>query len=270
MKLERHQALVYKKTLAGQTHPYLVQIDAEKAAVVKLICQHGCVCLKEYLAICMARVLRLNTLTPIQVSISRDFVEELPQNSSYAHAFSRHAAPAFGTYYETGLVTPEPEVLGSPDLRKELLTIFCFDLLIRNFDRLLRNPNLLEKHQGKQTQIWVIDHEAAFPYSLDATDGGLWTLSTEEYFKIQGHCTYQPLRAAFKLEYAWCSQAVYQVVQTFKTAFAFDSPFWDQVWQATPLPWRNKDEYAKIKSHISAVGEHSTEMVEMIREVLSR
>ena len=270
MTLELHQALIYKKKLAGQTQPHLVQIDAEKAAVVKLICQHGCICLKEYLAICMARALGLHTLTPIQVSISRDFVEDLPQNSSYAHAFSCHAAPAFGTYYETGLVTPEPEVLGSPDLRTELLTIFCFDLLIRNFDRLIRNPNLLVKHQGKQPQIWVIDHEAAFPYSLDATDGGLWTLSPEESLKIQGHCTYQPLRTAFELEYALCSQVVYQVVQTFKTAFAFESPFWDQVWQATPLLWRNEDEYAKIRSHISAVGAHSTEMAEMIRGGLSR
>jgi hypothetical protein len=130
---------------------------------------------KEIIANVLAQAfeIRVPNLALIQVPLF--IIEEMKQNPAYEKPELK-AGYYYGcayientASYQAGLVTNTYETW-------ELATIFAFDVLIRNFDRRTKKPNILFKEE----EFILIDHDLA----LDITKDYTWYKSNQTYQKV--------------------------------------------------------------------------------------
>lgn len=257
-----HQVVEVKEKLKGQTAPYAVVLDTDQEAVIKLICQQGCVCFKEYLAIQMAKKLGFPTLTPLQLKIPPELLKTLPRDQWIYQQMNRHTLlPAFGTLYLPATRQVMAQDLKKPALWPEICRIFCFDLLIRNFDRKPVNPNLLFRtDQGPQ--IVLIDHEMAFQHAKQP-----WKLNQNERFEMQQHLCFAPLKEKLTQDYARQTQTIHAFMN--EVDAQINTNFWQMVQKNVPQSWLKPNDLTAIQQTIAGIIKHKTEFMKTILEVLT-
>jgi len=175
IRIRRVRAASVLKVLSfGRTKPCLIVGTDEEGNDVEVVVKWragmelkatGLVC--ELMAALLADDLDLHVPKPFLVEVEEGFlaaittreVSEVPdfaRNSVGLNFGSRWLSPGFHTW-PSGKHVP---LL----LRPDAADIFGFDVLIQNPDRRQDNPNLLTNGE----QIYVLDHELAFPFLAGA------------------------------------------------------------------------------------------------------
>jgi hypothetical protein len=168
--------------------------------------------------------------------------------------FQRSPGLNFGSKTLTGVPIFQPSV--QSDLISEAMSIFCFDMLIRNSDRRVANPNLFHT----SSSLIVFDHEQAFPYSHpQMLLGGLpapWDLN-EPW--IKQHVLYSDLK-----KYGMPGD-----IDTFISELdMLSDDFLATIEEQIPVAWR-AEELSNISAYIISARNNAAKFKRSLQEVLA-
>ncbi len=145
--------IVSVKTSNG-LKPYVAKIFAQND-----IDQKNALC-REVYATVLARELELNVPDSCLIEFPADFRSSLSETGKVTLK-QRHDRYAFGTEYLEGATTYSPS-LNTKDFEPyEIESIYAFDVVINNFDRTPRKPNILLYDRT----YYLIDHELSLVYT---------------------------------------------------------------------------------------------------------
>lgn len=162
----------------------------------------------------------------------------------------------FGSKYKIAakiFSSPVPDTLHS-----EAVRIFCFDMLIGNPDRRVRNPNVFQETD----HLEVFDHEQAFPYSLPGTFlGGFppgWIFIKEKWHKW--HVFYSSIRKRD------CNVEIDQFMNLVDN---LSTEILDIIEEQIPSEWNAGNELVHIRDYLLNIRENSELFKRSLQEVLA-
>ena len=234
-----------------QKGEYVVKINSSERMSVNAA-------LREFLASLIAIELEIPTPFPAIIEITKEFVQTRLGFDDYAR-FEKSIGLNYGNkFLGENVVQFMPRDPGSYEgFRKNLQEIFIFDIFIENSDRSYLKPNLLVKEKD----IFVIDHEIAFGFSMvldifkKSSSSKPWQI-IDLMSIIEQHCLYANLKGRHFLAH-----------DIFERFNKLNSKFWGTAQNLLPAAWKIND-FFKIRDYLLLKVEHIDEFKEEIMEVL--
>lgn len=215
-------------------------------------------CSFELLGAWMAREVGLFAPEPVEVHISKEFVEQTLRGRDGFKAAYQSIGFNYGSVYEEGFTTAPADLMeASENLYEQAKMLYAFDLFIANTDRGHKKPNVASDGE----QMLVFDHELAFsfihilpmlrnktPWIFDDTD-------TEIY---RGHHYFNALRYK-NIDFA----------EQVEKLTCFNQVFWDKAISLMPEPWKN-EALTDIQQHLSEIIENKGAFAQTITKTLQK
>lgn len=207
----------------------------------------------EGLGSALAQRLGINTPTASVVAIDEELAQAVDVSApEIAGVIRRSIGANFGSEFLTGFRTFAIGEAIPSNLREQALNIFAFDALIQNPDRRSYNPNLLVGSSA----YYVIDHELAFSFMLDALPGARlpWEVASLPF--LREHAFYARLKRLNPLMSAF-TEALKSITE----------PEIDTMMDEIPVEWRGNG-LQRIKDHLLAVRDHADHFCEQVMGAL--
>lgn len=168
---------IIREAVAGRTKPLIVSCDNEDARPIELFCKVSEGCDEGVVGLAM-EVVAACTAIRLQLPVPNPFLVDLPlrlsevgQDERIRRRIGASSSVAFGSMYlPKRFAAWHKGSRISSDTIHVALGAFVFDAVIDNADRRPSNPNCL--HSGQE--IWLIDHELAFPQNLVGNQRPPW------------------------------------------------------------------------------------------------
>ena len=203
----------------------------------------------------LAREVGLLTPRPVLVDVSHDFAALVNDSKLLPATVSLKAGLAVGFEYYNQALLPATAISSLTDEQyREAASIYCFDLVTQNPDRLLTNPNcfVLRGH------LIPIDFGMCFSflYALRLVDKAPWQVS---HLRFASHLFAKHLREKRPLD--WDAEVfahIQPVLERARLVALADG--------AVPHEWRERD--SEVFDHLAQVGDHFDEFKwELLRSV---
>lgn len=192
----------------------------------------------ELLGTWIGRELGFNTVEPVLVNISHEFVQTFAGQPGYTNAL-KSIGKNYGCVYEPAYMEVVTGAAFSKELTTQLLQIYAFDMFISNADRRITKPNLLTDGEN----ILLLDHELAFSFVnlLFAKNSTPWKLNHSDFEMAKGHYLYPYLKGA--------EHDFTEFVERF---LVLNDEFWANVHKFIPKEWQS-DQIEQIRVYLKSI-----------------
>lgn len=234
---------------SGQRGQFVVKFRNANRMSVKSSC-------RELLGAWMAMELDIQSVEPVLVNITDDFLKTLSGRQGYKAAL-QSIGYNFGSVYQTGFqLIPPANFHLNENLKQQALSIFMLDMLIGNADRGAGKPNVLSNGE----KLLVFDHELAFSFadlfsfSRNSTPWIFGPLEREMYMQ---HYFFNLLRGEY-----------HDFTQLTDKLDCFNNNFWQTANQWIPNDWKTED-LATIQQHITSIVSNKREFADQLTLILA-
>ena len=211
-------------------------------------------CCRELICAWIGHELSFNTVEPVVVNISVDFVDTMAGAQGW-----RNAANSVGLNFGCKYVPGYMEFVRNQKLNDiQAATaqhIFALDLFIANPDRRVDKPNMPTNGQD----ILIFDHELAFSFVMDLPfmrNKTPWQLRSTDREWIENHYFYSYLKRT-QIDFS-------AFVEKFS---ALDAQFWTRLKQLLPPIWLN-EQVDIIQEYLTSIVNHRAEFSAQLTQVL--
>jgi hypothetical protein len=210
-------------------------------------------CMRELISLFIARELEIQSVSPVIIHISAEFVELL-QGKSIWQIASQSIGHNFGSEYIKGEKTLlVPEELNSYQL-PFAQSIFIFDVFIQNPDRTVNKPNMLTDARD----ITIFDHELAFGFIFDLFKNPTpWIISNADMIWINQHVLLPRIRGK-EFDFEGFMERLLRL----------DANFWDKAWNLLPPQWR-VNQFEQIREYLSSIVAHADSFMIELKKLMS-
>ncbi len=210
-------------------------------------------CMRELLAIFIAKQLDINSVEPAIINVSQPFIELLVGKDSWKPA-SKSLGYNFGSKYKKGYNTL---ITGQPLNNNELVAaqaIFVFDVFVQNSDRTNSKPNMMTNGQ----EIIIYDHELAFGFIFDTIKNAKpWVVRESDLQWINRHTLLTKIKGKeFDFD---------EFSRRFDT---LDETFWQAAWNLIPNQWRS-DQFVIIREVLSSICNNKEIFIVELKKLMS-
>lgn len=209
----------------------------------------------EILGAWIGKELGLDTIEPVVINISQEFVETLMGRAGYQNARSSLGLNFGSVYLEGYSELISGKNLLSNQLLEQAQQIFAFDMFISNSDRGAGKPNVFTNGE----KFVIYDHELAFsfimllPFLRNKTP---WILGEAEREMYEKHHFYSYLRNT-QIDFNEFTERFFEI----------NNYFWQRVNQLMPPEWFS-EQIEEIKDYLNAITEHRKVFAEQLTKVL--
>jgi hypothetical protein len=206
-------------------------------------------CAKELLAVCIANQMGFYVPEPVQITVTREFVETLIGNPIYGIANK-----SIGFNYGSSYLGSFPTFLTGQSFNakqwEQIPAIFAFDMFIQNADRNNAKPNMISDGE----KIYLFDHEMAYGFANEIPNYKTpWIIRDNDMDWVSNHFFFPYLKARG------------ENFDTFAdTLEVLNKDFWHKIDIITPIDWKT-DEYYKIIEGLQATLAHKGEFIDQIK-----
>jgi len=162
----------------------------------------------------------------------------------------------FGSKYLSGTFIFSPPVPQSKHACA--IRVFCFDMLICNYDRTIAKPNTFQTNEN----YIIFDHEQAFPYCrpgmIVGGIGHLWNHIKEPWHK--NHIFYQDLKH---------SDNLLEIEAFIETLGFISSEFLDTIEEQIPEEWHSENDLGNIRHILLDTVQNLDQFKRSLQEILA-
>jgi hypothetical protein len=209
--------------------------------------------MRELLASFIALQLDVNVVSPAIVEVDVQFVELLKGHDCWLPG-----SKSLGYNYGSAFLDDHRTLLLNLPLNMKQLAfaqdIFCFDLLIQNFDRTKEKPNLLTNGE----YLVALDHEVAFGFIFTPfLPAMVWEMHENNKDWIRNHCLL-PLIKGKPYDF-----------EGFVNRFDdLTEQFWQKAWELIPQEWRN-EQFQIIREKLTMMVTQKENFTLELKKILS-